>query len=169
MRSNLCKWGVEHNSTIFICYATRANEVKLVQMRGGTQYNIHLFCSLCRWPRTCADEGWTTVQLCNLCKRGQSCTNEGTIFICFAACVDDLELVKMRGEPQYHYATYKNEVWNTVPTDHGTEPHHLCPIQLFQHNCFNSIIWGWRFQWTGSRAYLQSFIVLSRRFLKLRH
>ena len=37
-----------------------------------------------------------------------------TIFICFAACVDDLELVKMRDGPQYCYATCKNEGWNTV-------------------------------------------------------
>ena len=29
-------------------YATRANEVELVEMRGGTQYNIHLLCRLCR-------------------------------------------------------------------------------------------------------------------------
>ena len=75
MRSNLYKWGVEHNSTIFICYATCANEVKLVQMRGGTQYNIHLFCSLCRWPRTCADEGWNSTVM---------------------------QLVKMRGGTQYN-------------------------------------------------------------------
>ena len=38
MKSYLYSWGVEV-STIFICYVS---EVKLVQMRGGTQYCIHL-------------------------------------------------------------------------------------------------------------------------------
>jgi len=33
------------DSTIFICYATCANDIKLVQMRGKTQYNIHLLCN----------------------------------------------------------------------------------------------------------------------------
>ena len=64
---NLYKWGVEHStvpfvsnlcrwcqayanegwSTINICYAICAIDVKLVQMRGGPQYKIHLLCSPC--------------------------------------------------------------------------------------------------------------------------
>ena len=81
MRSNLYKWGVEH-STIFIRYADCVDDIKLVKMmsnlwrwgveqysymqlvrmRGGTQYNVHLLCNLCKWGRTCADEGWNMVQ-----------------------------------------------------------------------------------------------------------
>ena len=62
MRPNLCRWGVEHstifcyatcanegwNTTIFICYATYADEVKRAQIRGGIQNNIHFLCNLCR-------------------------------------------------------------------------------------------------------------------------
>ena len=36
VKSNWCRWGVQW----FV--------MQLVQMRGGTQYNIHLLCNLCR-------------------------------------------------------------------------------------------------------------------------
>ena len=93
-RSNLCKWGEKHSTSTV---------TQLVQMRGGTQYDIHLFCNLCKWGvehstmfisyATCANEGWNTVKkfivmqlvqmrggtqynlhwLCNLCKWRQMC------------------------------------------------------------------------------------------------
>ena len=114
---NLYKWGVKH-STTFICYATCANEVELVKMRGGKWYNSHLLCNLCRWGQTCANEGWNTAQLHTLCKWGQTYTNVGgvehsTIFICYAACVETSNLWRW-GVEQYSYATCTNEGWNTV-------------------------------------------------------
>jgi len=96
MRLNLYKWGLEHSTIIFSRYATCVDDVKLVQMRGGTQYNVHLlckwgwmckwgvkdstiFCNLCKWSRsrTWANERWNKVRLfvmqlvqmrSNLCK-----------------------------------------------------------------------------------------------------
>ena len=99
---NWCKWEVKL-STIFICYATCANDVKLVQMtsetqynnyslvmqlcanEGGTQYNIYL-CNLCKWHQTCANEGWNSVQysfvmqlvqmMSNLCRWPRACADD---------------------------------------------------------------------------------------------
>jgi len=92
--------------TLFICYAACVDDVKLVQMRGGTQYSYV----------TCTNEGWNTVQCSfvmqlvqmrsNLCRWG---VEHGTIFICYATCADEVELVQMRGGTQYSYATCANE------------------------------------------------------------
>jgi len=54
--------------------------MQLVQMRGGTQYNDHMLCNLCRWgvehstmficyanEVECANEGWKTVQYFATC------------------------------------------------------------------------------------------------------
>jgi len=68
--SNLWRWVVEH-STVFIRYeqlhphstifATCADEVLFLLLRGGTWHSIHLLHTLCKWGKTCADEGWNTV------------------------------------------------------------------------------------------------------------
>ena len=69
---------MEH-SIIFICYAACVDDVELMKMRGGTQYNICYAACIDDVKRadegetqysyvTCADEGWNTVQLCNLYK-----------------------------------------------------------------------------------------------------
>ena len=69
---------------MFISYVTCANKVELVQMRGGTQYS-NAACVYIDDVRTCADEGWNTVELA-------TCTNEGgtqsTILICYATCAN---------------------------------------------------------------------------------
>jgi len=52
---------VPHLQVVFPV-ATCADVVELVQMKGGTQYNIHLLWNLCRCGQTCADEGWNTVK-----------------------------------------------------------------------------------------------------------
>ena len=70
---NLCKWGVEHNTTFF-CYSTCVDDVKLVQMRGGTQYNIHLLCNLCRWGWFMQ---WNTYQITMATKLFRPLTNHG--------------------------------------------------------------------------------------------
>jgi len=59
---------------MFICYATYANEVKLVQMGGETQYNVHSLYNLCKWG-----------------------VKHSTIlmFICYVTCEDDVKLVQI--------------------------------------------------------------------------
>ena len=48
MRLKLHSWGVEQTTIIFIFYATCADEIKLVRIRGGTQYTSLLLCKLCQ-------------------------------------------------------------------------------------------------------------------------
>jgi len=84
----LC-WGFG-TSVPFICYATRVDDVELVQMRGGTQYRY----------ATCTSGEYNIHLLCNLCKWGQTCKWElehSTMFICYATCVNEVEFVQMRG------------------------------------------------------------------------
>jgi len=58
-------------------------------------YNIHLLFNLCR-----------------------SEVEHSTIFICYLTCVDQVELVQMRGGTQYStefcHATCADEGWNTA-------------------------------------------------------
>ena len=70
---NLCRWGRTcanegwNSVQIFIYYATCANDIELVQTMGGTQYNVHLFCNLCRWG---VEHVVQFYLLCNLCRWG---------------------------------------------------------------------------------------------------
>jgi len=69
------------NGTIVICYATCADEVKLVQMRGGTQHSY----------APCADEVKLVQTLVHV-----------EHSICYATCANEVELVQMRGGTQYN-------------------------------------------------------------------
>ena len=74
-------------SVPFICYSTCVDDVKLVQMRGGTQYRY----------ATCTSEGYNIHLLCNLCKWGLEHST-----ICYATCANAVELVQMRGGTWYN-------------------------------------------------------------------
>ena len=98
MTSNLCRWGVDHSIVM-----------QLVKMRGGTQYNIHLLCSLCRWRQTFADEGWNTVQLCNMCRWGVEQYN--VHLLCNLCKWDQTGVYK--GGTQHNIINYADEVDST--------------------------------------------------------
>jgi len=120
MRLHLCKWGVEYSITMLICYATWANEVELVQKRGGTHaVQCHLLCNLYKWGV------------------------EHSIIFC-ATFANEIELVQMRGGTLYniHYITCADEVDLCSGTRGATLSYH--GNKEFQaNNWYYNARWRW--------------------------
>ena len=114
LTSNLCRWGsdilqysfalqlVQMRLNLWRWGQTSADDIQLLQMRGGTLYNIHLSMKLvqmrsklCRWG---VEHSTIFICLCNLCRWG---VEHCTIFIC-------LQLVYRWGQ------NFADEEWNTV-------------------------------------------------------
>jgi len=125
---------VEH-STIFICYATCANNVQLVQMRGGTQYDI-LLCNLCKWCQTCANEGETQYNVHLLYTLCRWRVEHSTKFICYATCANEGYNIHLLCNLQLCRRCQLVQMWGGIQCN----IHLLCNLCKWRQTC---AVVGW--------------------------
>ena len=106
MKSNLCKWWVEHSTVM-----------QLVQMRTklhkwGVEYSI-LYSAACVDDVKLVKMRGGTVQFCNLYKWGWN-PEQCSLKFCYATCANEVEFVQMRDGKWYNiHLLYNLCRWTT--------------------------------------------------------